>query len=474
MRFDQIARRMVLHAATLLLILTLLSVLVQLDRVVVTPLVGLLSITALYHPVYTLVHRLAKNAFQKQRPVDALHQANARLGTTLETPQLATIIREGLQAACDHPPLAIYVQDQASGQQGYRMTAEGLEVPEHIDFVQLEAIWGNQPDVLPAVAVQQMAQQTLAPELAALIYHPSITLWGIMRHGQGHSIGLIVLGPRRDLDPYRERDLVELCQTLAATSLAFTNSLSYREQVEAEATIRHLYHAVQFEHERTAAAIAREIHDEALNVNLRLNIQAIQRLIAEVRDPILRTKLVRILESAQALSQMLRLICEQLQPTSFDDPLGLTLSLRRHIEQIQALWDDTIAFDIEHEPVPVSPLVHHELVRIAQEALINAVKHAEATRIAVHLRFPAQPGEPLTLAITDNGRTQQAIAPQRGHWGLRYMQESADNIGGSMYWERCIGGGTCVAVIVPNLLHADPIEGDKPENHANPAYTHAS
>jgi signal transduction histidine kinase len=283
-----------------------------------------------------------------------------------------------------------------------------------------------------------------------------------MRHVEGHIIGLVLLGPRRDLDPYRERDLAELCQTLAAAALAFTNSRTYGEQVEAQATIRRLYHAVQSEHERTAAAIARELHDEVLNVNLRLNIQSIQRLIAEVRDPAMRAKLLRILESEQALSQMLRLICEQLQPTSFDDPLGLTLSLRRHIEQIQAMWDDTIDFEIEHEPVPVSPLVHHELVRIAHEALTNAVKHAQATRIGVQLRFPAKPGEPLTLSVIDNGRTQQSIVPQRGHWGLRYMQESADAIGGTIQWERCIGGGTCVAVTVPNLLHADPLEGEKP------------
>jgi signal transduction histidine kinase len=79
--------------------------------------------------------------------------------------------------------------------------------------------------------------------------------------------------------------------------------------------------------------------------------------------------------------------------------------------------------------VPVPPRVRRDLLRVAHEAMLNAVRHGAPRRIDVRLSF-AEPG--LTLSVRDDGRGfDPARSPgiDAGHFGLTGMRERAAALG---------------------------------------------
>ncbi len=92
-----------------------------------------------------------------------------------------------------------------------------------------------------------------------------------------------------------------------------------------------------------------------------------------------------------------------------------------------------IHVQVEGKPTPLNPIVRDEVYRIATEAVRNAIRHANARRIEVEIRFDEQH---LRLRIGDNGAGIDPAILNRdhkaGHWGLRGMQERAKLVGGTL------------------------------------------
>jgi len=96
-------------------------------------------------------------------------------------------------------------------------------------------------------------------------------------------------------------------------------------------------------------------------------------------------------------------------------------------------------------PLPLP--VETNLLRIGQEAINNAVKHARANRIDVTLNFDTRS---VQLSIRDNGRgfdPEAQIAD--GHFGLIGMRERAEQIGAVLTIDSAVEHGTQIAVDVP-------------------------
>jgi two-component system, LuxR family, sensor kinase FixL len=95
------------------------------------------------------------------------------------------------------------------------------------------------------------------------------------------------------------------------------------------------------------------------------------------------------------------------------------------------------------KPVMVeNPTVATHLYRIAQEAMGNAIQHAQAKSIVVSLK---QSDGSLTLSIKDNGRGFAQQSAVREGMGLRIMEYRADMIGAMLRVDSTIGKGTTVA-----------------------------
>jgi signal transduction histidine kinase len=97
----------------------------------------------------------------------------------------------------------------------------------------------------------------------------------------------------------------------------------------------------------------------------------------------------------------------------------------------------------------VTPTPAKELLRIGQEAVANAVRHAGATRIDVQLIYEAAR---VSLQVADDGRgfspSPDRSGPE-GHYGIKGMHERAEEIDAALVLESTPGGGTRVSVEAP-------------------------
>jgi signal transduction histidine kinase len=102
------------------------------------------------------------------------------------------------------------------------------------------------------------------------------------------------------------------------------------------------------------------------------------------------------------------------------------------------------------DPYPLPPKIENHLLRVALEAVTNAVKHAHATKIDVELTFTPDQVE---VTIKDDGRgfdADRPPPPSTGHFGLFGMRERAEKLGGHLtITSRPPAGGTEVRLVVP-------------------------
>src|SRR5262249_11264771 len=90
----------------------------------------------------------------------------------------------------------------------------------------------------------------------------------------------------------------------------------------------------------------------------------------------------------------------------------------------------------------------HHLLRIAQEAITNAVRHAAAKTITIFLT--CEP-DVVSLSITDDGNgfvPAEVLSNDIGHFGLRGLRGRATQIGGEIPIKSARGQGTSIRVVV--------------------------
>jgi len=108
-----------------------------------------------------------------------------------------------------------------------------------------------------------------------------------------------------------------------------------------------------------------------------------------------------------------------------------------------------VEVDVEGPPAQLPEEMEQNLLRIAQEAVTNALKHASAHRIGVKLH---QEARKLYLRVVDDGRgfdQQDAFSSRGGHFGLIGMRERAERMGGELRLASHPGEGTQLEVTVP-------------------------
>jgi len=131
-----------------------------------------------------------------------------------------------------------------------------------------------------------------------------------------------------------------------------------------------------------------------------------------------------------------------LRPPALDE-LGLLSALHEYVALYQHQGLE-VAFDAPPSLPPLPAAVEVAAYRIAQEALTNVARHAEARHGLLQLSIDA---ERLHLAITDDGKG----IPARHHIGvgLQAMYERASELGGSCTITRGSSGGTAVRLTLP-------------------------
>jgi signal transduction histidine kinase len=132
---------------------------------------------------------------------------------------------------------------------------------------------------------------------------------------------------------------------------------------------------------------------------------------------------------------------------------GLELALRQLCERTTVEGRVKCHFDGSMTGDGLAPEHQHELLRIAQEAVSNALRHAHPANVFILL---AEEGAQWSLSVRDDGRGM-TLPPElyaSQGYGLNNMRERAGAIGGSFHIESKPGEGTLVIVTIPRKVAA--------------------
>ena len=195
--------------------------------------------------------------------------------------------------------------------------------------------------------------------------------------------------------------------------------------------------------------LALELHDAVSQrlFSLVLTAEAAGELLDRdqnaAREQVEKLKLL----AQQALDELRSLIFE-LRPADLERD-GLCGALRKHVEVLRRLQPGAGEIDLEVDAeIEGDPARDRELLRIAQEALQNALRHAQARH--VHVRLSRQNGY-LLLEVADDGVGFDPDAPElrSRRLGLTSMEERAERIGARLAIESERGRGTAVKLEAP-------------------------
>jgi signal transduction histidine kinase/ligand-binding sensor domain-containing protein len=198
--------------------------------------------------------------------------------------------------------------------------------------------------------------------------------------------------------------------------------------------------------------VARELHDTLLQgmsgiaMQLRSIRARLDKAPAGPDDP--RRELERLQDTVtHCLEEARRAVWDLRDQGRRDSALGPALArfARRLFRPVRTAYDLKIDGPIRQLP----NAVEDELFRIAQEALRNAVTHAQATLVRIHLCYDV---EAVTLTVSDDGVgfDPGATHPEeRGHFGLAGLHERAAKLGATLAVRSAPGTGTTIEVVAP-------------------------
>jgi two-component system, NarL family, sensor histidine kinase UhpB len=214
------------------------------------------------------------------------------------------------------------------------------------------------------------------------------------------------------------------------------NEMLDRLEAERRESARRSLQAQEGERRR----VAQELHDE-VGQTLTAIVLQLDRLARSAETP-LREALEDTRESARESLGDVRRIAQRLRPETLED-LGLPSALQALCDRVAEQGGVRVRTRLDPEP-GVGPDVELVVYRVAQEALTNVLRHAEAEKVDVEL--VGRDGS-LTLRVADDGRGIDAQGNRGG--GLQGMRERALLVGGQIA-VRELDRGTEVSLHVPH------------------------
>jgi two-component system sensor histidine kinase UhpB len=174
--------------------------------------------------------------------------------------------------------------------------------------------------------------------------------------------------------------------------------------------------------------IAHELHDE-----FGQSVTAIRSLAMAIaaqggaRDPPTGEAALLISQEAARLYDAMHGLIPRLIPLSLD-----TLGLADTLENLVRDWqrrNPAVTLALEHDlSDPLGPSVTLVIYRVVQEGLINALRHAHATRVSINVQADEQR---IVVSVADDGVGMSSQSSQPGHFGLRGLAERVAHLGGT-------------------------------------------
>ena len=300
------------------------------------------------------------------------------------------------------------------------------------------------------------------PTLSALAALPDSSVGPLLFAGIGLLLLLIPIGTAFGI--WTSRRLVTRLGALAGATSAFAGgALASRVPEHGTDEVGQLERgfnemATRIEHMTTEQArladerarteersrIARELHDSISQDLFSVNLIAggLQRALP-ANSP-LQSEISAMRGTIEGTMNEMRALLLELRPTALDER-GLVPALMDLCAAYQERLGVTI--DARLDPIEVAPPADHAVLRVAQEGIANAVRHADARHIGLEL---ARRDGHTELVIADDGRGFDPSATTGYGLGLRVMRERLREMGGSLVVESEPGRGTRLVAAIPS------------------------
>ncbi|MEV7346690.1 GAF domain-containing sensor histidine kinase [Streptomyces sp. NPDC093544] len=193
--------------------------------------------------------------------------------------------------------------------------------------------------------------------------------------------------------------------------------------------------------------LAHELHDAVSQklFSLRLTAQAAAALVD--RDPSrAKGELQQVAALAAEAADELRAAVVELRPAALDED-GLVATLRTHIQVLDRAHSARVTFSsCGVRALPASQ--EEAMLRVAQEALHNALRHSGAAQVDVTFE---RAGQGAVLRVTDDGSGFEPTVIRRAgrHLGLVSMRDRSSGVGGTLTVKSAPGKGTTIEMEVP-------------------------
>lgn len=222
---------------------------------------------------------------------------------------------------------------------------------------------------------------------------------------------------------------------VAVLAQAFNEMLERLERERRDSS-----HRAMTEREAERRRIAGELHDD---IGQQLTAIALQldRARAQSSDGV-RNEICDARDGVVNSVEKVRRLASDMRPETLD-ALGLAAALTNLVERLSRRTGMRILRALDRDLPPLDDDAALSFYRVAQEALTNAVRHADASFIEIALRAE---GHRVVLSVVDDGR---GIAADRTERGLRSMRERALSIGGELEIVARPSGGTAVRLGLP-------------------------
>ncbi|MGH9631261.1 MAG: sensor histidine kinase, partial [Bryobacteraceae bacterium] len=195
--------------------------------------------------------------------------------------------------------------------------------------------------------------------------------------------------------------------------------------------------------------IAREIHDTIMQgvTGISAQLEAISGTLADSPGSA-KTQLDRVRTQARGIVEEARRSISNLRPKTLENG-NLITALRASARELTESSVVKLQIDLRgmHRPLPGG--IEKNLLRIAQEAIANAVLHGKASHITIGVGFGP---ERISLSVEDDGEGfeySESDVPKPDHYGLVGMRERAEQMAGCFALHSAPGRGTRVEVSVP-------------------------
>jgi signal transduction histidine kinase len=248
------------------------------------------------------------------------------------------------------------------------------------------------------------------------------------------------------IEPYTRRDMGSVTSGDQRAAVDVERGAAGADDVDGE-----VGRLVLEAHESERARLAEALHDGPAQVlsNAVLRIRVVERALRD--DPAsAMAELDGLRQDLERETERLRDYIRQLRPAALE-PGDLGTELSEVAGQLRVDPGLEVAIDLSAPEDELDPEALTAVLRIALEALRNIRKHARAARVRVATRLePAEPAdEPgwWILEVEDDGKGFVVDAPEtagRRHFGLRFMRERAQQVGGQLEIVSGAAAGTTV------------------------------